>query len=114
MTTNAFDAAPFGELVRERRAKAVDEGCTAETKVQRMPLAAHRRDDGRLVWSGSDVVLGDVTRENPAFTLFDEYSAADADFKNIFDQWLAFRNQVQAWNKINEGGFTSYVYGKIE
>lgn len=72
VTTNAFDAAPFGEIVRERLAKAVDEGRTAETKVQRMPLAAHRRDDGRLVWSGSDVVLGDVTRDNPAFTLFDE------------------------------------------
>ncbi len=72
VTTNAFDAAPFGEIVRERLARAVDEGRTAETKVQRMPLAAHRREDGRLVWSGSDVVLGDVTRENPAFSLFDE------------------------------------------
>ena len=37
-----------------------------------MPLAVHRRDDGRLVWSGSDVVLGDVTRANPNFSLFDE------------------------------------------
>ncbi|MBW9109291.1 GMC oxidoreductase [Microbacterium ureisolvens] len=72
VTTNAFDAAPFGEIVRERLAKAVDEGRTAQTKVQRMPLAAHRREDGRLVWSGSDVVLGDVTRENPDFSLFDE------------------------------------------
>lgn len=72
VTTDAFDAAPFGEIVRERLGRAVDEGRTAETKVQRMPLAAHRREDGRLVWSGSDVVLGDVTRENPAFSLFDE------------------------------------------
>ncbi|MGN6218471.1 MAG: GMC oxidoreductase [Microbacterium sp.] len=72
VSTNAFDAAPFGEIVRERLARAVDEGRTAETKVQRMPLAAHRREDGRLVWSGSDVVLGDVTRANPAFSLFDE------------------------------------------
>jgi choline dehydrogenase-like flavoprotein len=37
-----------------------------------MPLAVHRREDGGLVWSGSDVVMGDVTRENPAFELFDE------------------------------------------
>ena len=48
-------------------------GAIATTRVQRMPLAVHRRDDGRLVWSGSDVVLGDVrpaaTRD---FTLFDE------------------------------------------
>lgn len=70
--TDAFDAAPFGAIVRERLAAAVDEGRVDATKVQRMPLAAHRRDDGRLVWSGSDVVLGDVTRENPVFTLVDE------------------------------------------
>lgn len=72
VTTDAFDAAPFGAIVRERLAAAVDAGRTAETKVQRMPLAAHRRDDGRLVWSGSDVVLGDVTRQNADFRLFDE------------------------------------------
>ncbi|WP_085477339.1 GMC oxidoreductase [Rathayibacter oskolensis] len=72
VTTHAFDGAPFGDLVRERLAEAVDEGRVAETAVQPMPLAAHRRDDGRLVWSGSDVVLGDETRANPDFTLFDE------------------------------------------
>ncbi|MXS75908.1 choline dehydrogenase [Microbacterium sp. CSI-V] len=72
VTRDAFDSAPFGEIVRERLAAAVDDGRTDATKVQRMPLAVHRRDDGRLVWSGSDVVLGDVTRTNPAFSLFDE------------------------------------------
>lgn len=72
VTTDAFDAAPFGEIVRERLSAAVDEGRTAETKVQRMPLAVHRRDDGRLAWSGSDVVLGEVTRQNPRFSLVDE------------------------------------------
>ncbi|MGC5077099.1 GMC oxidoreductase [Agrococcus sp. DT81.2] len=72
VTTDAFDAAPFTALVRERLAAAVDEGRVDETRVQRMPLAVHRRDDGRLVWSGSDVVLGDVTRGNPSFSLFDE------------------------------------------
>ncbi|WP_285136537.1 GMC oxidoreductase [Microbacterium sp. lyk4-40-TSB-66] len=70
--TDAFDAAPFGAIVRERLSAAVDEGRVEATRVQRMPLAAHRRDDGRLVWSGSDVVLGDVTRDNPGFSLIDE------------------------------------------
>jgi choline dehydrogenase-like flavoprotein len=32
----------------------------------------HRRDDGALVWSGSDIVFGDATRANPDFTLFPE------------------------------------------
>lgn len=72
VTTDAFDGSPFGALVRERLSKAVDEGRVEATRVQRMPLAVHRREDGRLVWSGSDVVLGDETRANGNFTLYDE------------------------------------------
>ncbi|GGI47457.1 choline dehydrogenase-like flavoprotein [Agromyces flavus] len=72
VTMDAFDGAPFTALVRERLAAAVDEGREEWARVQRMPLAVHRRADGRLVWSGSDIVLGDVTRQNPNFTLFDE------------------------------------------
>lgn len=71
VTTHAFDGAPFTELVRDRLAAAVDAGRPADRRVQRMPLAVHRREDGRLVWSGSDVVFGDVTRRNPNFTLLD-------------------------------------------
>ncbi len=72
VTTDAFDGAPFTAVVRERLAAAVDDGRPAAQRVQRMPLAVHRSDDGRLVWSGSDVVFGDVTRGNPQFTLYDE------------------------------------------
>lgn len=72
VTTDAFDSAPFTALVRERLAAVVDDDRDVAARVQRMPLAVHRREDGRLVWSGSDVVLGDVTRANPNFSLFDE------------------------------------------
>lgn len=71
VTTDAFDGAPFAQLVRDRLAVAVDEGRPEHQRVQRMPLAVHRREDGGLVWSGSDVVLGDVTRANPDFQLVD-------------------------------------------
>lgn len=72
VTSSAFDGAPFSDLVRERLAAAVDNGRAPAFRVQPMPLAVHRREDGRLAWSGSDVVMGDVTRENPLFQLFDE------------------------------------------
>ncbi|HYP72640.1 MAG TPA: GMC oxidoreductase [Microbacterium sp.] len=72
VTTDAFDASPYAALVRERLAAAVDEGRDAHARAQRMPLAVHRRPDGNLVWSGSDVVFGDETRANPDFTLFDD------------------------------------------
>ena len=68
VTRDAFDGSPFADLRaraprrgRRRRARS------PPTRVQRMPLAVHRRDDGALVWSGSDVVLGDETRPNPNF-----------------------------------------------
>lgn len=72
VTTHAFDGAPFSELVLGRLAAAVDAGRTSAFHAQPMPLAVHRREDRGLVWSGSDVVMGDETRENPAFELFDE------------------------------------------
>ncbi|GAB2844972.1 GMC oxidoreductase [Microbacterium insulae] len=72
VTTDAFDGAPFTALVRERLAAAVDDGREPATRVQRMPLAVHRREDGALVWSSSDVVMGDVTRQNANFSLHDE------------------------------------------
>ncbi|WP_047520202.1 GMC oxidoreductase [Microbacterium sp. ZOR0019] len=72
VTTDAFEGAPFSDLVRERLATTADEGREPHARVQRMPLAVHRRDDGVLVWSGADVVFGDETRANPHFTLFDD------------------------------------------
>jgi len=72
VSASALEGAPFAELVRQRLSAAVDEGRTPATKVQPMPLAVHRRADGELVWSGSDVVMGDVTRSNPYFALHDE------------------------------------------
>ncbi|WAJ32965.1 GMC oxidoreductase [Arthrobacter sp. FX8] len=72
VTTSAFDGAPFSDLVRERLAAVVDHGRKPACRVRPMPLAVHRRKDGALVWSGSDVVMGGVTRENPQFELFDE------------------------------------------
>jgi choline dehydrogenase-like flavoprotein len=72
VTSDAFDTSSHAPLVRGRLATAADDGREAHARVQRMPLAVHRRDDGRLVWSGSDVVLGEQTRSNPNFHLFDE------------------------------------------
>lgn len=67
-----FDDAPYADVVRERLAAEFDRGRPEERRVQPMPLAVHRRDDGALVWSGPDIVFGDVTRSNPNFTLFAE------------------------------------------
>src|SRR3954449_49315 len=67
-----FDAAPYADVVRDRWAAEFAPGRPEERRVRAMPLAVHRRDDGALVWSGPDIVFGDVTRSNPDFTLFAE------------------------------------------
>ena len=42
--------------------------------------------------------------------LVDEFSAQDADFKAIYEQWNGFRSSIYDWNKTNEFAFTSFVY----
>ena len=45
--------------------------------------------------------------------LYSEFSANDADFKTIYDNWSAFRTSIFDWNKTNEFAFTSFVYSKL-
>ena len=49
--------------------------------------------------------------EAASFELYDEFSASDADFKSIFEQWRAFREGIYAWHDVNEGSFSRYVWG---
>ncbi|MDS2173428.1 GMC oxidoreductase [Nesterenkonia sp. CL21] len=72
VTSQAFEDSPFGDLIVSRLAAELDGGRAPEARVGPMPLAVHRREDGALVWAGSDVVLGDVTRADPGFRLVDE------------------------------------------
>lgn len=41
--------------------------------------------------------------------LYGEFSATDADFKTIYEQWSTFRTRVRGWNNLNEGSFNSFV-----
>ena len=41
--------------------------------------------------------------------LYSEFSASNPDFKNIYDQWDAFRTRVRGWNNINKGSFNAFV-----
>ena len=72
VTTDAFEDAPLADEVRRRLAAEFDPSRPEGRRVQPMPLAVSVADDGTVTWSGSDVVFGDVTRENPRFTLYAE------------------------------------------
>ncbi len=66
----------------------------------------------RLLESGielrpySDEIL--QAAEQASFDLFEEMAAQDADFREIFDQWLAFRDRVYSWHSLNEASFARY------
>jgi len=72
VSNDAFDDAPFAGEVRRRLAAEFDSIRPADRHVQSMPLAVKVSEDGSVTWSGSDVVFGDATRENPRHTLYPE------------------------------------------
>ncbi len=51
--------------------------------------------------------------EQAAFALYDEFAASDPVFKEIFENWKAFRERVYRWNSINEGSFVAYAYSQL-
>jgi TRAP-type mannitol/chloroaromatic compound transport system substrate-binding protein len=51
--------------------------------------------------------------EETSFALFDEFAANDPDFKALYDGWKEFRTGVYEWNRINEAGFSNFVYSKM-
>ena len=43
--------------------------------------------------------------------LLDEEASKDANFKEIYQQWKAFRKQIYQWNQINELSFSQFSFG---
>lgn len=72
VSNDAFNDAPLSDEVRRRLAAEFDSTRPADRHVQAMPLAVKVSEDGTVTWSGSDVVFGEATRENPRHTLYPE------------------------------------------
>lgn len=64
-------------------------------------------DSGTQLRAYSDEILAAASEASEE--LYTEFSASDADFKNIYDQWTAFRTRIRSWNNLNEGSFNSFV-----
>lgn len=53
--------------------------------------------------------------EKASFALYyNQFAAKDADFKAVYEQWKPFRDQMYAWNNLNEGSLSRYAYGKLK
>jgi TRAP-type mannitol/chloroaromatic compound transport system substrate-binding protein len=72
----------------------------------------------RLVSSGvrlrpySEEILQAAAKAS--FALYDEFAAQDVDFKAVYEQWKQFRDRIYAWDKLNQGSFTNFVYSQID
>jgi choline dehydrogenase-like flavoprotein len=67
VSTTLMAEAPLAHEVRDRLRRGLDHRRTRP--VAPMPLAVREEQDGTLWWSGSDVVFGEATRNNPRHRL---------------------------------------------
>jgi TRAP-type mannitol/chloroaromatic compound transport system substrate-binding protein len=106
----------WGELPKEYQEIVKTAAFEANTTMLARYDAKNREALKRLVDSGvkltpySQEIM--AAAEKASFELFDEFAGKDADFKALFEPWKEFRTGVYEWNKINENGFSSYVYSK--
>jgi TRAP-type mannitol/chloroaromatic compound transport system substrate-binding protein len=64
-------------------------------------------DQGVQLTRYSDEIM--QAAETAAFEIFEQDASADGTFKEVYDNWKAFRENVYAWNQINELSFSQFV-----
>ena len=68
----------------------------------------------RLVRGGTELVPYSRSilkaAEEAAFQLYSDIASTDRDFRQLFEQWQRFRQEIYAWHKVNEFSFASYSY----
>ena len=47
-----------------------------------------------------------------AFDLYEENSSKDATFKEVYESWNKFRQEVSQWNKINELSYANFAFNQ--
>ncbi len=67
-------------------------------------------DGTKLLPFSQDILQAAYTA---AFEMYEEMAAMDQDFKKIYQQWQAFRTQIQQWHSINELAFANSVMNGV-
>jgi TRAP-type mannitol/chloroaromatic compound transport system substrate-binding protein len=67
----------------------------------------------RLVSGGTQLIAYSQeilqAAQEAAFELYEENAAQDATFKEIYEQWRGFREQIYEWHQINELSFANFA-----
>lgn len=64
-------------------------------------------DQGTELRPYSDEIL--IAAEAAAFEIFAEKASENTDFRRVYEQWRAFRDEIFAWNRMNELRFSSFA-----
>ena len=68
----------------------------------------------RLVSGGTQLVSYDEqilkAAQEAAFQIYADIADRDTSFRELFRQWQGFRQEIYAWNRVNEFSFASYSY----
>jgi TRAP-type mannitol/chloroaromatic compound transport system substrate-binding protein len=48
--------------------------------------------------------------QKASFDLYEQNAAKNATFKQVYEQWKAFREQVYKWNQVNELSYANFTY----
>ena len=51
--------------------------------------------------------------QTAAFALYEDNARRDKGFQQIYEQWKSFRQQIYAWNKVNELSFSEFALNSI-
>jgi TRAP-type mannitol/chloroaromatic compound transport system substrate-binding protein len=68
------------------------------------------RLEGTSLLPFSDEIL--QAAHKVSFAMYADLAEQDADFKLVYENWNAFRKQIQAWNRVNELSFADFALSR--
>ena len=78
--------------------------------------ALNREALGRLLDKGTQLVAYSdeilEAAQEAAFDLLEENASKEASYKEIYEQWKAFREDIYRWNRVNELSFNQFTMGQ--
>ncbi|MBE9075702.1 TRAP transporter substrate-binding protein [Romeria aff. gracilis LEGE 07310] len=104
----AWDSLPT-EYQEVLKTAAFESNLNMLSKYDSLNGAALKRlvDKGVQLTPYSDEIM--KAAEQASFEIYEANASRDATFKEIYDQWTAFRENVYGWNRINELSFNRFV-----
>ena len=71
------------------------------------PALKRLMDGGTQLIPYSDEIL--QAAQSEAFGFFEEKASEDATFKEVYEQWKQFREDIYQWNRVNELSFARFA-----